>query len=161
MEDYIYGASMNAPTSIATRSFSAAAALYRVKERVVGLPWHVAHESLTRCGKWLTAANVHSFHQTLLVPTKRGEAGRINRAAELWLVLKLWDMQEQNFSFKSQSRLSVPVPALLSTEFRWSTVIKNLRSCLGDPTWHYTRADFIFPIKQKFSLDPGFAAGRS
>lgn len=51
MEDYIYGASMNAPTSIATRSFSAAAALYRVKERVVGLPWHVAHESLTRCGK--------------------------------------------------------------------------------------------------------------
>lgn len=43
---------MNAPTSpTATKSFSVAVALYRVKERVLGLPWHVAHESLTRCGK--------------------------------------------------------------------------------------------------------------
>lgn len=43
---------------------------------------------------------------------------RINKAAELWFVLKHWDMQEENFSFKSQSSLLVPVPALLSTEFQ-------------------------------------------
>lgn len=35
----------------ATKSFSVAVALYRVNERVLGLPWHVAHESLSRCGK--------------------------------------------------------------------------------------------------------------
>lgn len=46
------GWSVNAPTSpIAIKSFSVAVGLSTATEKVFSLPWHVVHESTTRCGK--------------------------------------------------------------------------------------------------------------